>query len=78
MVCDELSKRLGITVNLTLHTSAWKYYGVRKQGKQDECDAKYCQFDEAHGDYVYTQAWVDFLADKLNDPVELEKIRNYR
>lgn len=78
MVCDELSKRLGTTVNLTLHTSAWKYYGVRKQGKQDDCKTAYCQFDEAHRDYVYTQAWVDFLADRLSDPSELEKVRNYR
>lgn len=78
MVCDKLSKRLGITVNLTLHTSAWKYYGVRKSGKQDDCKVDYCQFDEAHRDYVYTQAWVDFLAERLSDPVELEKVRNFR
>ena len=78
MVCEELSKRLGFPVSLTLHTLAWKYYGVRKRGKQDKCDTKYCQFDEAHGDYVYTQAWVDFLTDKLQDPVELEKVRKHR
>ncbi len=78
MVCDKLSKRLGITVNLTLHTSAWKYYGVRKPGKQDDCKVEYCQFDEAHRDYVYTQAWVDFLAERLSDPAELEKVRNFR
>lgn len=78
MVCDELSRRLGITVNITLHTLAWKYYGVRKQGKQDDCDTRYCQFDEAHGDYVYTQAWVDFLAEQLKDPAELDRIKKHR
>lgn len=79
MVCNELSKRLGITVNMTLHTLAWKYYAVRKQGKQvDGCKTEYCQFDEAHRDYVYTQAWVDFLEDKLSDPAELKRVKNYR
>lgn len=78
MVCEELSKRLGITINLSLHTLAWKYYDVRKSGKQDMCNTKYCQFDEAHGDYVYTQAWVNFLTEKLQDPAELARVQKHR
>jgi Protein of unknown function (DUF3644). len=79
MVCDSLSERLGSKVNLSLHTSAWKIFNVRKQGNQAEgCDTKYCQFDEAHQDYVYTQEWIDFLFDKLSDSDELNRIRNYK
>lgn len=79
MVCDELSKQFGKTINISLHTQAWKFYGVRKQGKQaDGCNAKYCQYDEAHKDYVYTQAWIDYLIVKFKDPNELEQIRNYK
>jgi len=77
MVCDALSKRLGNSISVSLHTAAWKFYDVRKQGKQAEgCNTEYCQFDEAHGDYVYTQAWIDFLCEKFSNQNELERIRN--
>lgn len=79
MVCDALSKHLGNSISVTLHTAAWKFYDVRKQGKQAEgCNTEYCQFDEAHQDYVYTQAWIDFLLDKFSDSVELVRVRNHQ
>lgn len=80
MVCDVLSNRLGgKAISLFLHTSAWKHYNVRKRGKQaDGCNIKYCQFDEAHRDYVYTEAWIDFLFDKFSDPSELERVRSQK
>jgi len=79
MVCDALSDRMDKEIKVHLHTKAWKTYNVRKQGKQAEgCDTKYCQFDEPHSDYVYTQAWVDFLFSKLSDPKEFERVQNYK
>ncbi|MEL7655563.1 MAG: DUF3644 domain-containing protein [Bacillota bacterium] len=79
MVCDILSERLGKNVSVSLHTAAWKYYDVRKQGYQAEgCNTEYCQFDEAHRDYIYTQAWIDFLSGKFGNADELERVRNHR
>ena len=79
MVCDALSEKLGKKINVTLHTRAWNYYKVRKHGAHaDGCVTKYCQFDEPHQDYVYTQAWIDFLFDKFSDPAELERVRKYK
>ncbi|NLU23452.1 MAG: DUF3644 domain-containing protein [Clostridiales bacterium] len=77
MVCDALTDKLGTKVSITLHTMAWKYYKVREQGLQaDGCNTKYCQFDEAHRDYVYTQAWIDFLYDEFRDSDKIKIIRN--
>lgn len=79
MVCGALSERFGKPVSVSLHTSAWKFYDVRKPGYQAKgCKTEYCQFDEAHHDYIYTQAWINFLFDKLGNPDELERIRNYK
>ncbi len=79
MVCNILTKRLGRKISVSLHTSAWKAYAVRKQGKQaGGCNVRYCQYDEAHKDYVYTQEWIEYLYDKLIDPVEFERVRNYK
>ena len=78
-VCNILSERLSKKISIALHTAAWKYYGVRKQGYSAEgCKTEFCQFDEAHRDYIYTKEWVDFLSEKFSNNEELEKIRNYR
>lgn len=79
MVCDALSKKLDTKISIFLHTKAWKYYKVRGNGKQAKrCNPKYCQYDEAHRDYVYTQDWVDFLSVKFSDPDELQKVKNQK
>jgi len=31
-------------------------------------DARYCVWDDAHGDYVFTDAWIRHLIDELRDP----------
>jgi hypothetical protein len=33
----------------------------------EACDNRYCYYDAVHKDYIYTPAWVDFLAEKLID-----------
>jgi hypothetical protein len=69
----------GIQFNLPLHTKSWKLYQVRKKGKAPEaCNIKYCQYNEPHGDYLYTKEWVDFLIEKLRDSNEYQKIKKYR
>lgn len=79
MVCEILSERLGKKISIALHTAAWKYYDVRKQGyKADGCKTEYCQFDEAHHDYIYTQKWIDFLYNKFSNADELERVGNHR
>lgn len=79
MVCDILSQKMGKKISVSLHTKAWKYYKVRKTGTQaNGCNTKYCQYDEAHRDYVYTQDWIDFLFSKLSDPDELSKVKNQK
>lgn len=78
-VCKAVSVKIGKTFNVSDHTKAWKYYKVRKQGYQgDGCNIKYCQFDDVHHDYIYTQDWVDFLVAKLSNDDEYSRIKAYR
>lgn len=63
--------------NLTIHTRCWKRYNVRPASGSDspqQTDWRYCIYDQRHKDYGYTQAWADFLIEKLKDPVELETV----
>lgn len=78
-VCEIVEKNLAKAFSISLHTKAWQYYKVREQGYQaDGCNPLYCQFDEPHRDYVYTQAWVDFLVAKLADSSEYDRVKSFR
>lgn len=58
------------------HAIACNHYRIRpKDKKGDGCNLKYCQFDEPHKDFVYTQDWIDFLIMKLsNNNDEYDKL----
>lgn len=78
-VADLVSHRLGKTFNIHNHTQAWKIYTVRKSGENPEgCITKYCQFDDAHKDYVYTMEWVNFLVKKISDDKEYKRVIEYK
>lgn len=67
--------------NMDTHTRAWKYWKVRPpKGSPNpaDCDTKYCQFDSLHGDYGYTEEWVDFLVKQLRDDTIYNTVRMYR
>lgn len=74
-----VSEKIQRKFNIHNHTQAWKYYAVRKPGNNPQgCKTDYCQYDEVHKDYVYTQAWVDFLVRKLSDEDEYKRIISYK
>jgi len=79
-VVKNVAPRIGGDFNLSHHTRAWKRYRVHPETKKGEkvtsagCDTRYCIPDEAHNDYIYTPAWVDFLVKKLSDAIEREAL----
>ncbi len=63
--------------NNDAHIRCWRKYKVRPPGgspNPQETDWKYCIYDKMHNDYGYTQAWVDFLIEKLSDPAEFASL----
>jgi hypothetical protein len=78
-VSTQVAQKLGKPFTISQHAKAWRYFNVRKQGKQaDGCNPLYCQYDEPHGDYVYTQDWINFLVDKLADDAEYNRLKSFR
>jgi hypothetical protein len=74
-----VTEMTGIRFTLDHHTRAWKLYQVRPQRRIPEgCRIEYCQFNEAFEQFVYTQEWVAFLAAKVLNPDEFERIKAYR
>jgi uncharacterized protein YutE (UPF0331/DUF86 family) len=77
-VCREVEKALGIRFTASSdHARAWRYYKVRPAagaGNPTRTKSQYCVWDEPHGDYVYTDAWVKLLIKELSDPTTCKKI----
>lgn len=78
-VVERICAATDVRFTITDHTNAWKLYNVRPQRPGPRgCDVRYCQYDEAHNDFVYTEQWVDFLLKKVQDPFEFAQIKHYR
>ncbi|MGE0886527.1 MAG: DUF3644 domain-containing protein [Blastocatellales bacterium] len=83
MKAGDVAKRVAAAIRpraftaSTHHARCWKYYKVRPANGSNNpmaCNPKYCAYDEAHQDYVYTEAWVDFLIKELSVPDQYKKI----
>lgn len=60
------------------HTKAWRFYKVRpKKGSAQpgNTDKTFCIYHAAHGDYTYSDEWVEKLVAAMKDPAEVAKIR---
>jgi hypothetical protein len=78
-VCIEILALLWKEISTNFHAKAWKYYKVRpRKGEKGNCQAKYCHYDNAHRDYVYTREWVKFLAQKLANKEAYARIASFR
>jgi hypothetical protein len=63
--------------NLSVHARCWRRYKARPpsgSSTPQETNPRFCVYDKRHDDYGYTQAWVDFLIDKLKDAAELDVV----
>jgi hypothetical protein len=63
--------------HLAVHARCWKRFKVRPTSGSNtpqETNWKFCIYDQRHNDYGYTQAWVDFLIDKLKDKAEFDAV----
>lgn len=59
--------------NMDTHTRCWKRYKIRPEAnskRPEQTDARFCVYDSMNRNYGYTQAWVDFLVEKMKDDTE--------
>jgi hypothetical protein len=59
------------------HVVACYFYRIRprpSEGNRRKTNPQYCHYDEAHQDYVYTEAWKQFLIEEMRKPGQYETI----
>ena len=69
-IAEKVNQQLGFKFGTHEHTLCWKYFKIRPPSNaQDpkECDIRYCQYDVPHGDYIYTDEWVEKLVTELSN-----------
>ena len=69
-VAVKVQELLGFKFRTHEHTLCWKHFKVRPLPDAEnpkECDIRYCQYDVPHGDYIYTDEWVDRLVVELSN-----------
>jgi hypothetical protein len=76
-VVAKVDETISHPMNMHVHTRCWKFFQVRpKNGAENpyRTDDRYCVYAEAHGDYVYTDAWVRKLVRELEDADRYKEI----
>lgn len=83
-VIQEVNKKVNIKLNHSDHKCILAILGIRpyngfeKNHDPFETNTKYCHYDEAHGDYLYQDKWVDFLIKNLSSgKLRRNEWRNY-
>jgi hypothetical protein len=59
------------------HAAACRFYEIRPckgSGDPTKTKTQYCHYDEAHKDYVYTDAWKSHLMQEMRKPGQYQKI----
>lgn len=76
-VIVKIEEQTSIEISHYVHKCFYSVFSIRPITTDDlepfETNANYCHYDEAHGDYVYQETWVAFLANFLKvykNPVE--------
>lgn len=66
-------KKIVDKFNLDTHTRCWRKYRVRPETRDanpERTNATYCVYDAMNQNYGYTQAWIDFLIEKMSNEEE--------
>jgi hypothetical protein len=68
-VVEAVQQRLSFRFTMGTHTAAWRYFAVRPAShaaNPERTKSQYCVYDSAHGDYLYTKAWIEKLVEDLS------------
>ncbi len=63
--------------NAGLLKPGWRHFAVRPPSKSPNpasCDPKFCRYDSAHSDYLYTEEWVKHLVDQFADQARYDAV----
>lgn len=70
-VVKKVAAAIGRPFKMHQHVKCHQHFNVRPSRNAKDpaaCDTRYCFYDSAHRDYLYTPEWVNHLVKTLSDP----------
>lgn len=80
-VASLVRQRTGKNFTLHTHTQAWRKFGARPQkgvAQPENTKREYCIYHAAHGDYTFSDKWVEFLVGIVEDNKKFAELRAFR
>ena len=81
VVANLIQERSGRSFNTHNHTQAWRKFDVRPRrgvGQPENTNKDYCIYHVAHGDYTYSDGWVEFLVKFIAADPNYEELKRFR
>ncbi|MBT3139502.1 hypothetical protein KL867_00405 [Ruegeria litorea] len=75
---QQMSERAFSTHN---HTQAWRKFDVRPRNgvaQPENTNKDYCIYHQAHGDYTYSNKWIDFIVSFIASDDNYDELRRFR
>ncbi len=72
-----VAEKTGKAFNMFTHAKAWMKYRARPKNRSvrpAETNKEYCIYHAAHGDYTYSDKWVDHLVKMVRDVEEYQSL----
>jgi hypothetical protein len=75
-VIAEVQRRTGFKFHATLHAAAARELGARPPTGQDDAtlDLRLAEYITSFKRFLYSQAWIDLLVERLSDPEVFESV----
>ncbi|WP_227698711.1 DUF3644 domain-containing protein [Sphingomonas hengshuiensis] len=76
-----IQQRTGQAFSLRNHTQAWRKFDVRPRkgaAQPENTNREYCVYHTAHGDYTFSDQWVQLLQSEVNDPQKFEALKAFK
>jgi hypothetical protein len=77
----KISKNSKLNFTTRNHIQAWKKFAVRpptKVAQPNNTNRDYCIYHEAHGDYTYSEKWIDFIVSYIATDTNFAELKAFK
>lgn len=81
IVAEMVRQKSGRAFSTHNHTQSWRKFDVRPRNgvaQPENTNKDYCVFHQAHGDYTYSDKWVDFLVSFIASDENYDELRRFK
>ncbi|GGA31657.1 DUF3644 domain-containing protein [Neptunicoccus cionae] len=81
VAADLVRQQSGRAFTMHNHTQAWRKFDIRPRpsvAQPENTNKDYCIYHEAHGDYTYSDRWVEFLVTFIASDANYEELKKFK